>query len=255
MDSNTFYRMITAATNGFTVATKWIIKHDKTLTSSIKASFSLTTASKAWICTWGYRKENYITTWRKHSTMAAQWTAAKKYLHCEGYLCKTLKAKRVWRFRNRQMYKCRTKYKKKRFWTDRKATWRSELMSHSSAILLWSSSISMVTLKFWGAIRGELGQPDTSFHEQTWNSILSVSSLWIGEYYSNLVKKEQILLLWEKSSVDSQVPLPEEKQSWQWDSGSLSPEKKKKKKINNNYGNTCSVLHFLLHYILAADNS
>lgn len=35
-------------------------------------------------------------------------------------------------------------------------------MSHSSVILLWSSSISMVTLKFWGAIRGgeleQLGQ-------------------------------------------------------------------------------------------------
>lgn len=53
-------------------------------------------------------------------------------------------------------------------------------MSHSSAILLWSSSVSIVTLKFCGAMRLEKGQLVTSFYEQTCNNILSVSYLWMA---------------------------------------------------------------------------
>lgn len=50
---------------GFTVRVKWLITPHTALTSSIIASFSLTTASNEWICTWDQRKSSYITTCRK----------------------------------------------------------------------------------------------------------------------------------------------------------------------------------------------
>ncbi len=70
------------------------------------------------------------------------------------------------RERHRRMQYCRAKQKKDNGQTVN-GTWRSALMSHSSAIFLWSSSASMVALKFCGAIKQELLQLVTSFYKKT----------------------------------------------------------------------------------------
>lgn len=110
-----------------------------------------------------------------------------------------------------------------------KGTWRSALMSHSSVILLWSSSVSMVTLKFWGATRREL-ELVTCFNQQSYSDTLSVRYIYIY-ILQKLVSMTEVHF--DKSFLDSKVPLLAEQQSWQWDSGFLSP--KIGKSINSNY--------------------
>lgn len=96
-----------------------------------------------------------------------------------------------------------------------KGTWRSALMSHSSEILLWSSSISMVTLKFCGAIKRVKATSECMLHTNLWYN--PASYLRQREYnwpFHSLIWKWHFC----------EVPLLVEQQSFQWDSGFLSPE-------------------------------
>lgn len=84
----------------------------------------------------------------------------------------------------------------------------------------------MVALKFCGAIRGALGQVVRSFHEDKLATIYSLEAIyeWVSTTDSLW---SQVIDFTVKSSLGSEVPLPEEKLSWQWDSGFLSPERQK----------------------------